>query len=272
MSEEDENRQWDGTVHASEIHSYLGCKRKYWRRYSGKEPSPEKPSQRLGKNIHAILASYLEIGSFEYPTETIVVPYKVRDEQREAVYTPESQVTLAQAAMPHLPKPGECVTEVPFHFSFEGVEFAGTIDALRNTVPEVIDHKSTANLVYAKTTKQLKQDPQVILYDRAALIVFEGYRTVDNNWSYIQTRTKIKHRSMPFALGYLEIEAGMKELAEIGREITRLHVVQPDWLSFPPTPAECPKYSGCPYRADCTDVSELDVAIAVLNEKNQKET
>jgi hypothetical protein len=264
MADLEAPRVWDGTVHASELHSFASpCRRKHWRRYSGREAPQEKPSQTLGKSIHKMLGDWLETGSFTYPTETISVPYRVRGEEkpRVQVYTPVDQVALARESMPHLPQPGVGITEVPFSFEFAGVPFAGTIDWMNKSEPEIHDHKTTANLRYAKVTKDLEADPQAIIYSYAIRRLF-GRRPVECTWHYTQTRTKTQYRAVPFGFISQQLDHLMNKVAADAREVLHLHTIQPDPMSFPPDPSECEKYGGCPYRSDCTDVSDLQISLA----------
>lgn len=256
-------RDWDGTIHASEIHAFDGaCKRRYWFRYSGTEPAEERANLALGTAIHGIHEVYLETGEVRIPTETIKVDYRVDGEERFEIYPPERQVALAQLSWPHLPQPGEGYTEVPYHFEFRGISFAGTIDYIQMSERRVIDHKTTSNLRWAKTTKDLQDDPQPILYGWAAL-QFYGPGPIAFLWSYTQTRGKQAWRGVDFSLMSQELEAGMFRMHAKAEQILEFHSRNPDPLELSPEPSECQAYGRqCPYRVKCADVSDLQIALA----------
>ncbi len=264
-------RQWDGTIHASEIHAFDSpCRRQYWFRYSGTEPGESRANQELGKSIHAIHEVYLESGEVRTPTETITVDYHVGEEERHEIYSPERQLALAQISWPHLPQPGEGYTEMPFHIAYRGIEFAGTIDYLRMTAREVIDHKTTSNLRWAKTTQDLMIDPQPVIYGYAAQH-FYGPGPIQFLWSYTQTRGQQKWRGVEFSLMSQEIQKGMDLMHDKATQILEYHSRKPDPLEIPPNPEECKAYNRlCTYRHKCTDVSDLQIVLASKLRSNRK--
>lgn len=256
------DRVWDGLIHASEIHSFASpCKRKYWFQYSGTSPTIPKANLELGTAIHAIHATYLESGQIVMPKETIRVPFRVNGEERHQDYAPEDQVALAQVSWAHLPAPGEGYTEVPWAYTYRGISFAGTIDYLHASKRLVVDHKTTSNLRWAKTTAELTIDPQVLLYGYAAQIA-HGPGTVDFLWSYTQTRTKPAWRGVEFSLMSQEIQEGMCRVTDTAEQILEYHARNPDPMSLQPAPSECTVYGRlCDYRSRCTDVTDLQIEL-----------
>lgn len=265
-------REWDGAIHASEIHAFDSpCRRRYWFRYGGSgDPLPEQGNLRLGSAVHAIHEGYLESGEIRTPVDTIHVDYRVGEEERVEKYTPEDQVALAQLSWAHLPSPGEGFAEVPFRVDYEGIEYAGTIDYLHGSKRLVIDHKTTSNLRWAKTTMQLVTDPQPLLYGLAVQQVY-GPGVVEFLWSYTQTRGRRAWRGISFTLMSQEIRDGVRtHLAPKAREILAYHTTNPDPLSLSPEPSECQAYNRvCPYRARCTDVTDLQIVLAIRLKKEK---
>jgi hypothetical protein len=124
--------------------------------------------------------------------------------------------------------------------------------------PVVIDHKTTSNLFYAKTSEELRTDPQAILYGLEARVHVSRERKqkvsdipeVDLQWGYTSTRGPAEVRPVRLRQSLPILEDGLGPLLDDARAMAAglAHGVTKD-LEY--DLRACEAFGGCPYRLRC---------------------
>lgn len=143
-------------VSASSIKLFESCEKRWFYRYILGHKDKGTPAMELGSAVHEKLENYLEKG--ELPDVTSI------------------EGEIASTGLKYLPKPGE--GELGIETSLDEIpiadlpkKFKGFIDCWikDDEVPEILDHKTSSNMKYAKTPAQLAEDTQMIIYARHVL-------------------------------------------------------------------------------------------------------
>lgn len=232
---------------ASQLATYALCKRKWAWRYIEGVQEPPHASAALGGRVHHVLEGWLASG---------VAPDR---STREGA--------IALAGLKHLPPPGSGVVEHGFLLHTPKNTYIGYIDwqGIFNGLITVLDHKTTSNLVYAKTAVDLLSDIQALIYALFACIAWDS-EEIWLLWVYYTTAreprspapTKVKIRLPQVLEKFPEIEA-MGE--EIGRHVrNKTHP-----LALPPEASACGAYGGCPHKARC-NLSETERLRSIMSE------
>ncbi len=262
-------------VSATQVTSYLDCKRKLIWRYIAQIVTEPHPSMKLGTEVH----------------DEQLGPYLL--EGRTFDYTRDSGY-IAASAMPYLPEPKTPGLELERHFmmpspSWRTHEFGyqGYLDmwhldssvmpGLPGGVPLVSDFKTTSNLRYAKNETTLATDVQAMLYATWAMRE-TGRREVDLAWIYMQTKGKARKakRTHLRVVGdhvneqFKRIDAVAVEMFELRK---RLVGVDPMRAAFEVEPniEMCDQYGGCPYRGNCNLAPSVFVDAEVASDLEQME-
>lgn len=142
----------DGVLHhvsASQVGTYELCPRKWWFQKVAQAPDHSSTASRdLGTAVHAELEDYLKGG-------------------------PSPTMDIAQSGLVHLPPPGpdllvEAALVPPVIVA--GVPWEGKIDVVVPPTPDapteawVIDHKTTKDFRYCKTSDELSKNIQMVSY------------------------------------------------------------------------------------------------------------
>ncbi len=249
---------------ASQIGTYLDCKRKWGFKSIAKLPDPSGPAAELGKEVD----------------DTQLQPY-LRD-GRPFDYTRDSGY-IAASALAYLPEPKTLGLEVQKHFVFRSrlapdeLSYQGYIDLWLPeggapdmpaapegvVIPNVKDFKTTGNVTskWVKTPKILETDVQAMIY-ATWVMASTPYRTVDLDWIYMQTRGARKVKRHHLRVEGKHVSAQFARIDAIGVEMmqTRKAVEAASSgdlavavaATIPATPCEaCRAYNGCPYRSQC---------------------
>lgn len=248
-------------ISPTQIHKKRDCLRKISFEYVLGIKSPPSPKQQFGLDVHAHLEKWLQEGT--YPPDT-----------------PEGLVARQGIRNDWLPAPSKnLLVEQKFVLEMsEDIRLIGYIDCVDPEVeiPIVIDHKTTSNLVWAKTQEELQKDPQAIIYS-AAVALSLGAPAVTARWVYYSASnprtgprkpTGAKPVEIRFCVGSKDFEDGWLEICDDVGTIynIRSQKIQPQDL--PSSPEACDKFGGCFYRDQCS-VSGMDVLFAAI-EKERK--
>ena len=252
---------------ASQIATYIDCKRKWGWRYIAGYRDPAASSAQVGSRVHEILEVYLTHGTPPNYMEVLELP-NARGEKK--TYEPGR---IAEAFLPFLPPPGPHLDiEAEFWHSY----YYGKIDVayLSETgVPVVMDHKTTSNIkLYAKTEQDLLGDPQAMIY---ADVVME--RTGSNEaylvWNYGATSKPLKVKRVALKVLREHSRSVLESLAPTAEEMQTLYKIKayeeqtqpPETihqtltdmvLHLPPSMESCGKYGGCSNITRCAFTSE----------------
>jgi hypothetical protein len=268
---------------ASQISTWLECKRKWgWRYLAGIKAEPHA-SAAFGTRVHSQLEAHLCGRELNFT-----------DAQGE----PDDSAHIAAAGLYLLPAPMTpgLRTEEQFRFtSPSGIQFMGYKDwsltdsadvpilpdeirheqvdgqivkvpaiQLSGGVPAVGDHKTTSSLRWAKTPEDLLTDPQAILYATDE-IISTGASAVDLFWHYFQTRGAKTTKRVHLRVHQEHVEKRFSELDRLGRdEIAPILDSRYQVLDLPPSPGACENYGGCPHQSRC-NLSPLERLRSVMS-------
>ena len=252
---------------ASQIGTYIDCKRKWGWRYLTGYKDPPAASAQVGSRTHELLELYLTHGT---PPNYKEVLELVNAKGEKKTYEPGR---IAEAFLPFLPAPGP---HLDIEAEFWHAYYYGKVDVayLSETgVPVVMDHKTTSNIkLYAKTEDDLLADPQAMIYADVAM-----ERTGSNEaylvWNYGSTSKPYKVKRVALKVLREHSRSVLESLAPTAEEMQTLYKIkayeeqtQPietihktltDMvLTLPPSMESCGKYGGCPNITRCAFTSE----------------
>lgn len=219
----------------SQIEKYDRCKRRWAIEYIGGMRPPPHPSAQLGTDVHTVLENWLRDAT---PPNTNTKAGKI-----------------ASRMISNLPPPGTGEVERQFYLTTRnGLLYTGKIDwsGIFHGAPTAVDHKTTGNLAYAKTEAQLHSDLQAITYTLAGCLGF-GTGEMQLLWNYATTKGRDPEvRAVRTKISLPVVEAKFESVVEpIAAEITAARKQGADPMSFPPNPAACEDFGGCPHRSTC---------------------
>lgn len=255
------------TISASAIESFDpalgGCARKWAFSRLDNVPKPQSPGAALGSRCHELWESYLRDGT---PFDLSTVEGRICDATRHL-----------------LPAPGACLSvEEAFRFDWEGVTWAGKIDATYAIVGDpplvVLDHKTTSDFCYAKSERSsLLGHPQAPIYAveechehrlRAVILAWNYVKhnvTFDRDAPPNERGYTIKRAGRPVALeppvrlivGRAEAEDALGKHVPTAKRMLKIIQEPPAPVdgsiarALEPNPDACDAFGGCPYRAQC---------------------
>jgi hypothetical protein len=226
----------------SQIGTYDLCKRRWAFEYIAGIRSAPHPSAQLGTEVHSLLENWLR-NAVPPPTDT-------------------KQGQIATRMIKHLPPPGTGVVERRFWFqTAHGNLYTGFIDwSGIMEMPTVIDHKTSSNVaMWGKTAADLHNDVQAVIYSVAGMLGFQT-DTLDLFWNYGETKGKYNATPIKTRVSLPVVSEKFSSVIEpVATEITAHRIASNDPMSFPPTPASCGAYGGCPHQQRCnlTDAEKL---------------
>lgn len=240
---------------ASQIETFLLCRRKWAIAKIAGIRGQDKPSAALGTATHGELERYLDGGDFDFARKD------------GAGYVAAAGVHL----LPPPKAPGVRI-EVPFDFSSVRTRFAYTgrkdleiedtvvFPGLEGGVPGVSDHKTTSNLSWAKTPEALENDVQAMLYAYELAQQRPDASELDLVWTYYQTRggrsaKRVHLRVLPSHAERMfdAIETITTDMAEYEARAEALEGERLDVVNqvVPPNPGACSAFGGCDHSAIC---------------------
>ena len=228
-----ERRQWSSTS-PSQLSTFRDCRRKWFRVSVLGERPPSSPAAERGTRVHEQIEQWLMNGVA--PTDG-----------------------TARAMLRHLP-PGGSVSPDHVEQSFDltppgwVARVRGRIDLIDPETNQIIDHKTTATLNYAKSEQDLATDTQAIIYSSVALsgsLGIEFNEPLKFTLSYGTTRGAVKTALVSRTFTRAELSG---PLARIGEEVSEQRDTSQalEWSEVEPNYQSCDKYGGCPFRDDCT--------------------
>ncbi len=232
-----ERKKWVSTS-PSQLSTFRDCKRKWFRVSVLGERPPSSPAAERGTRIHEQIEQWLMNGVA--PTDG-----------------------TARAMLRHLP-PGGSVSpdhvEQAFDLTPPGwvARVRGRIDLIDPSTNQIIDHKSTASLNYAKTQQDLETDTQAIIYSSVALsgsLGIEFDEPLKFTLSYGTTRGPVKTSLVSRRFTRAQLA---EPLARIGEEVSEQQSTSQalEWSEVAPNYQSCDKYGGCAFRHDCTRAAQ----------------
>lgn len=244
------------TFSASQISLFRDCPRKWAYNYIfGRKPEGG-PGAALGTEVHSQLENWLTKKTM-----------------------PEH--VAARALLALLPHPHEKLrVEHGFQLLTKSGVARGFIDVLipdstgivlpehlktYPVLPIVIDHKTTANLGYAKSEGDLEHDPQAILYGLEARVQAKTTDDVILNWGYTQTRGKAATKAVHLRQTQSMFEDGFLRILEDASQMSAIMASDCTELAVPFDTDACDDYGGCPHREVCPAYSARGTGISTLD-------
>lgn len=224
-------------ISPSQIATFGECPRRWgWQKLENMR-GVQKPSAALGERVHKILEAWMTSATPPNREETFLI--------EEKIYYPG---LIAESGIHLLPPPGSGFVESWFEWSI----FNGRIDFAWKgpECPAVLDHKTTSNLGYAKTTEDLKTDPQAIIYASAALEETQAH-AVDLFWVYYKTSKPYKAERVHLRVTREYATEALRPLQERGELMLELRRSGARALDLPPNANACGDYGGCDFIKHC---------------------
>jgi hypothetical protein len=244
---------------ASQIDTFLGCRRKWAWDKVARVPRPQNDSAKLGDCTHKQLETYLAGGPLDF-TE----------------YVNGINVGNVAASGVHLlPAPNAPGVQIETSFRFTspdtGFTYVGRKDVEGDCGsvipvvegepdvppgPFVLDHKTTGNLRWAKTPDDLSWDPQAQLYARA-LLEERGVGAVNLVWTYYQTKGGKASKRVHLRVTSSHANRTWRAIEDVARDMasTSEGLDGGDAHAYVNTlsanPKACSAYGGCPYQHVC---------------------
>lgn len=212
-------------VSASQISTYLSCKRQWWWNKIAGLPTTQKPSAALGEAVHTSIEGYLAGQPALHP---VAVPARKKLDELRAL-SPLVETRMERRLR-------------------NGLVFIGRIDLLALDEALVVDHKTTSSLQYAKTEEELRGDVQMLAYayELHCRKPVDEVRVAHN---VLLTRGS-GHRYTETSIPAPVILDGWRRIQDITDEMKQTAQVEaPD--TVPPTWSACDKYGGCDFREQC---------------------
>ena len=234
-------------VSPSQISNFRDCPRKWWYASIAKIPYPQHPSAALGERVHKILEMSTAAKSRPGSTTTV------------SENTPQKEVLVAQAAWDAidsflLQQTGRSLVdrEAQIEEAWELPQGAPLTLAARGradlVLPDfIVDWKTTSDLRWAKSAKELRSDPQVLMYS-AALDPDEPVR--DFVHVYTQTRNSTAARVVHTPIDRFMREQGLIALDKHVAAMAGCASAGAAEEVEPNTDA-CSRYGGCPFALRC---------------------
>ncbi len=256
-------------VSPSQIATWYECQRKWAWRHIAKIVLPPHKSAAQGTDTHSQLEEYLGGGALDW--------------SRPSAY-------FADSALPLLPPPLSKGMQLEHHFTFQsagGYIYHGYMDVVGpdssifpgissllaegnlDLIPFVSDHKTTSNFTYAKTEADLRTDPQGVIYAKAVFSMYPSAMQADLIWTYMATKGARKAKRVHLRVLRGDVEKEFERIELAAAEIAATHLASTNPLDLPATLSACGGYGGCPYRANCTDLSTLNPEGKKMSESTQ---
>lgn len=259
---------------ASQLESWLRCKRLWWFQKVHKLPDPKPRGYfTFGTVLHAVIERWLQADSAGRVNgvEVDLYPPGWESDGEGGTISPEDAMLVKAMIGQGINdgvlqrRPGRLI-EPEFWVALDDETFVmGYIDVL--LPDEVQDHKSTKDFKYAKTEEELKVNTQLLIYAKVALErarqearqPLPEYITLRHNVFAKQKDSKgsPRIRVTSVAVTVKEIEDHWAFVKQQAKEISTLkHTNMPSssWPAVPgaPDPNDaCNAYGGCPYLPIC---------------------
>jgi len=230
---------------ATEIDTFLTCKKKWALKYLAKEKEPESPAKTLGLAVHNALFNYLSNQPYNQSLGQVIAP--------GLIFLPKN---LSKENL-----------EVYFAYTKGQHIFHGYIDFYENIGSQkwlVGDHKTASNLKTAFTPNELKQDIQANIYAQWVFSQKEA-KAVQLKWVYYRTKSTPKALCVETELLKEECEENFKKIIAIADEISLLVKTTPK--IFPKNTSACFKYGRCHFYNQCHSTFFSDIEVIMPPKK-----
>lgn len=272
-------RDWDLIVSASQIETWDSCNRKWWLSKCHKMPELDKGFQIYGNVIHGVAERFFAADDLGYdrvtkkPVELYPEGWEIsydRVDKKKAL----GKIDLQQQAQIKLlvrraidegiwtRRPGRVVEAEFLRPVIDRIAMIGYIDLI--LPDEVHDHKSTKNMNYAKSSKDLETNTQLLIYAKEVI-----WRALEQGRKL--TKVVVRHntfskdpknpvvRAVSADVSAEAVEHFWQQVqAKAGamRTLKRAGIPVESWSGVrgPASTDTCNDYGGCAFRGICGKV------------------
>lgn len=207
---------------------------------------PFTAATQFGEAVHDVLETYFKTGVMKRPGEQFGL--SPEDQQRA--------MELAMEGLAHYPPRSQNILiEAELKLEDSVVPVYGRVDFINllPDCPSVIDHKTTSAWRWMKTTAELEQDPQSVVYTRYAMQKTGAKRAIFKHIYYLTDRRVSKGRTQAVGIS-TTWEQNEQRWARYLQVIEKMRSYALELDSPTEVPANyeaCNDYGGCPFRAYC---------------------
>lgn len=271
-------KDWDLVMSASQIETWDSCRRKWWFSKPQKMPELDKGFQIYGNVIHSVADRFFAADDLGYDVKTKkpvnlfpdgweISCDRTNPKKVLGTVTPQEQAQIKLLVKRAIEEgiwvrmPGREAEASFFRKVSDRIAIIGYIDLL--LPDEVVDHKSTKNMRYAKSGEDLLTNTQMLVYawecnERAKEkgLKIDGVNARHNIFSKDPKNPVVKAVVTPRKITLAEIEAfwvTVKERAVEMRKLKRAGIAQENWSAVkgPDDKATCEAYGGCAFQGIC---------------------
>jgi hypothetical protein len=247
-------------ISATQIEKKIRCERLIGFQYVDGFEEPPTAKKDFGLGVHARQENWL--GNGIYPDES-----------------PEGLVARQGIRNGWLPAPSkDLLIEHEFVIPMnDDLDLGGRIDCVvPGKVPIVIDHKTTSNLSWAKTEKELREDTQAILYSVFAALHYNA-ALVRARWIYYSASNPKKGDRKPAGAKGVEVIFNVASLGflqqwdRICQHVQRIVEIRTRKLHGKELPANsnsCGAYGGC-YCKEMCQLSGIDKLASAIRQEQR---
>lgn len=137
-----------------------------------------------------------------------------------------------------------------------GLQWKGFIDLLWQPYDDtksiyIYDHKTTKNMSWAKSARELRTDLQLISYAKWASLAFPEVETFKLQHTYMVTSSKDETHAVPVEVSRAHVDEQWPELERRAGEMKALSEAKITWEVATPNWDSCSAFGGCPFRHMC---------------------
>jgi hypothetical protein len=227
---------------ATRIRLFRECPRKWAWQYIFGHEQPETVALKQGTWSHLAL---------ECISQGLPVPEEV----------PEDLAKRVEASLPYFHTTDTLRPEYSFELDlsefdedFAGYTVTGTADRW-HTCGILEDLKTTADLRYAKTEEQLRDDPQVQLYAYALFRELpDDQDEMQCRWVYVPKKGKKPPKQVDFTINREWAEKKFEGLLTSMKAMISLYQEVKDAAKVTGNRSMCSRYGGCPFKPHCEPI------------------
>lgn len=281
---------------ASQISNFELCRRKWWFKSVLGLPEMKQSGAAFGTVFHGVVERYLkadDAGYLDgkpvnlYPPgwdriyrQTWVGGKRVDTEDIEAIMTAREQLMIRELIDIGIEtgvlarKPRRLIEHGVTLPVTDSVQLIGAIDVF---VPNdyIEDHKTTKKWRYAKSSKALAEDRQVLIYAKAAIEKARQERGaipdqifVRHNQYCREPENAIRVRKVEATVTRAAVESNWRQVVEITEDMRKTALVVSPSDVPDPEPNACRAFGGCPFINICGKTESVEAYVTRVDRLN----
>jgi len=238
-----------------------GCNRRWWFKYVAGLPEEPQLSQITGAKIHKAIEGYLLNGApIKNPIVSAGAHFIPQRSPSILVERPTAGVLTAGG----IPMKGyiDVYNQSPLY-----IDSMGQVQAMTPNQVEVLDWKTTSDLRYAKTGKELLTT-QMVGYAKFATTVQPELESVRLSHVYFQTKGRpsaVKNTTTISLDSIIEKYQAIENVAEQIKQVALLAQAS----QVPANRASCSAYRGCPFLNSCPQEASVGGSMSMIDRLRQ---